>query len=76
MKPKTFLSVRKEPIRIIRFVEGIDVGEFLYDDHAELSYCDENKLDRWNDMIDPKESNKEKFEQEYECIWVGVEKTK
>ena len=70
IKPKTFLSVRKEPIRIIRFVEGIDIGEFLYDDHAELGYCDKNKLDRWNDMMNPKDIDQEKFKQEYECTWV------
>jgi hypothetical protein len=69
IKPKTFMSVRKEPIRIIRFVEGIDVGEFLYDDHAELGYCDEDKLKRWNDMINPKENNTEKFKREYDCTW-------
>ena len=73
IKPKTFLSVRKEPIRIIRFVEGIDVGEFLYDEDAELIHCDKDKLDRWNDLMSPKDSNKEKFRQEYTCEWVGKE---
>jgi len=73
IEPITFLSVRKEPIRKIRFVESIDVGELLYDEDAELIHCDKEKLDRWNDMINPKEINKDKFKQEYECTWIGKE---
>jgi hypothetical protein len=49
--PKTCISIRKEPIRKIKFVEDIDVGEFLHDDHAELVYCDKEKLNRFNNMI-------------------------
>lgn len=67
--PKTCISIRKEPVRKIKFVEDIDVGEFLYDDHAELVYCNEDKLDRWNDMMSPKDIDQEKFKQEYECTW-------
>lgn len=73
IKPKTFLSVRKEPIRIIRFVESIDVGEFLYDEDAELIHCDKEKLDRWNDMINFKETDKEKWKQEYDCTFISKE---
>ena len=74
--PITHISIRKEPIRKIKFVEDIDVGEFLYDDHAELVYCNEEKLNRWNDMMKPRESNTEKFKKEYECTWIGENESK
>jgi hypothetical protein len=74
IEAKVCISVRKEPIRKIRFVESIDVGEFLYDEDAELIHCDKEKLNRWNDMINPKEINKEKFMQEYDCTFVGKDK--
>jgi len=72
IEAKVYISVRKEPIRIIRFIENIDVGEFLYDEDAELIHCDKEKLDRWNDMINSRKDNI-KWKREYECTLVGKE---
>lgn len=57
IEPITFLSVRKEPIRNIKFVEDISVGELLYDEDSELIYCDKEKLKRWNDIMKPRKDD-------------------
>jgi hypothetical protein len=67
------MSTRKEPVRKIDSLEQIDIKEFLDDEYAEEKYCDKRKVERWDDIMNPKEVNIEKFKQEYECTWIGKE---
>jgi hypothetical protein len=67
------ISTRKEKIRKIDSLEKLDVKEFLDDKYAEEIYCEERKLKRWDDIMNPKEDDIEKFKREYECTWVEKE---
>ena len=67
------ISTRKEPVRKIDSLEKLDVKEFLDDKYAEENYCDKRKVKRWDDIMNPKEDDIEKFKREYECTWVGKE---
>lgn len=63
------VSTRKEPVRNINSLEQLDIKEFLDDKYAEENYCDKRKVKRWDDIINPKESDIEKWKREYEYKW-------
>lgn len=67
------ISTRKEPVRKIDSLKQLDIKEFLDDKYAEENYCNKRKVKRWEDIMNPKEDDIEKFKREYDCTWIGKE---